>query len=64
LILHGEDDVRAPLSVAEALHTSIPDSKLVVLPGGHLTNLESPERFNAEVRAFLRAVTQRATVPA
>jgi pimeloyl-ACP methyl ester carboxylesterase len=57
LVLHGENDVRAPFSVAEALHTNIPDSKLVVLPGGHLTNLENPKRFNTDVRAFLRGVT-------
>jgi pimeloyl-ACP methyl ester carboxylesterase len=36
------------------LHAAIPGSKLVVLPGiGHIVNLEAPERFNAEVGAFL-----------
>lgn len=55
LLLSGDRDVRAPPSVAYDLHAAIPDSKLVVVPGaGHLVNLEAPERFNAELRAFLR----------
>jgi pimeloyl-ACP methyl ester carboxylesterase len=57
LLLYGSDDVRAPRSVAEALHTAIPGSRLVVMPGiGHLCNLEAAQRFNAELRAFLRSV--------
>jgi pimeloyl-ACP methyl ester carboxylesterase len=41
--------------VGEALHGAIPRSRLVVLPGvGHLISLEAPDRFNAELRAFLR----------
>ncbi len=55
LLLNGDNDVRAPLPVAESIHAAIPDAKLVVLPGvGHVVNLEAPERFNAELRAFLR----------
>ncbi len=57
LLLCGEADERSPLSVAEALRAAIPTSTMVVLPGlGHESYLESPERFNAEVRAFLRSV--------
>lgn len=57
LLLYGDNDVRAPLNVAEDLHAAIPTSRLVVLPGvGHLINIEAGERFNAEVRAFLRPV--------
>ena len=57
LVLHGSADERSPLKVAEALHYGIPTSTLVVLPGlGHECYLESPERFNAEVRRFLREV--------
>ena len=34
----------------------IPGSRLVVIPGaGHVCNIDAPERFNTEVRAFLRA---------
>ncbi|HSF60554.1 MAG TPA: alpha/beta hydrolase [Gaiellaceae bacterium] len=57
LLLYGDADVRAPLSVAEAIHAGIATSRLVVLPGvGHVSNIEAPERFNAELRAFFRWV--------
>ena len=56
LLLHGGEDVRAPLDVAQDLHASIPGSKLVVMEGvGHVSNIEAAERFNAEVRTFLRS---------
>lgn len=54
LLLYGDADKRAPVSIGEELHAAIPGSKLVVLPGlGHVVNLEAPERFNEEVRSFL-----------
>jgi pimeloyl-ACP methyl ester carboxylesterase len=54
LLLYGERDVRAPLTVAEALHAAIPSSSLVVLPNvGHVCNVEAPDEFNAAVRDFL-----------
>jgi pimeloyl-ACP methyl ester carboxylesterase len=54
LLLYGERDVRAPLTVAEALHAAIPSSSLVVLPNvGHVCNVEAPDGFNAAVRDFL-----------
>jgi pimeloyl-ACP methyl ester carboxylesterase len=57
LLLYGDEDARAPLDVAEAMHRSIPESKLVVLPGvGHISTVEGADRFNDEVRTFLRAV--------
>lgn len=57
LLLYGDQDVRSPLQVAEALHAQIPTSRLVFMPGaGHLSDMEAPERFNAEVRRFLRQV--------
>jgi pimeloyl-ACP methyl ester carboxylesterase len=57
LLLYGDKDVRSPLSVAEDLHARIPTSRLVVMPGvGHLSNVEAAERFNSEVRSFLREV--------
>jgi pimeloyl-ACP methyl ester carboxylesterase len=55
-LLYGDNDVRAPLTVAEGLHAAISDSTLVVLPGtGHVSNIESPEEFNRAVRTFLRS---------
>ncbi len=57
LLLCGDEDVRAPLNVAEDLHAAIPGSRLVVIPGvGHVSNVEAAERFNAEVRSFLESV--------
>lgn len=55
LLVYGEQDVRAPLPVAEALRTAIRTAELVVLPGvGHVCNVEAPDEFNAAVRSFLR----------
>ena len=54
LLVYGDKDVRAPLTVAEDLHAAIPGSTLVVLPdSGHLGNIEAPEQFNSAVRTFL-----------
>lgn len=55
LLLYGDADRRSPVAVAEDLHARIPGSRLVVMPGvGHQSNIEDAERFNAEVRSFLR----------
>jgi len=55
LLLYGDRDVRSPLSVGQDLHSQIPGSKMVVIAGaGHLSNVEAPDRFNSEVREFLR----------
>lgn len=56
LVVCGENDVRAPLTVAKDLHESISGSTLVVLPdSGHLCNIEFSDKFNRVVRDFLRA---------
>ena len=57
LLLYGDADQRSPLNVAEDLRDSIPTSRLVVMAGlGHVSYLEAPERFSAEVRSFLRSL--------
>jgi len=59
LLVHGELDQRAPLTVATGLHASIPMSKLVVLPYvGHMCNAEAPEEFNEQVREFIRSIEE------
>jgi pimeloyl-ACP methyl ester carboxylesterase len=64
LLLYGDSDVRSPVSIGEDLHSQIPGSRLVVMPGaGHVSNVDSPELFNAEVRLFLRSVGNRASSP-
>jgi pimeloyl-ACP methyl ester carboxylesterase len=57
LLLYGDKDVRSPLDVAEEMHARIPGSMLVVIPGvGHMSDMEAPERFNAEVRSFIASL--------
>jgi pimeloyl-ACP methyl ester carboxylesterase len=59
LLLYGDVDSRSPLTIGEALHAAIPGSRLTVLAGvGHLSNIEAADRFNREVRAFLRSNTR------
>jgi pimeloyl-ACP methyl ester carboxylesterase len=55
LLVYGDQDVRAPLTVARDLRAAISGSRLVVLPdAGHVCNVEAPDEFNAAVRDFLR----------
>ena len=61
LLIYGAEDVRAPRGVAEALHTAIRGSRLILVPAaGHDVNLEAPEVYDAAVRAFLRMVSEPA----
>lgn len=54
LLVYGDRDLRAPLTVAEALQAAISGSRLVVLPdAGHLCNIQAPAEFNVAVRSFL-----------
>lgn len=55
LLLCGDRDVRAPLSVARTMAASISGSRLVVLPGvGHASSVEAPELVSREISDFLR----------
>ena len=61
LLIYGAEDVRAPRGIAEALHTAIRGSRLILVPGaGHDVNLEAPQEYDAAVRAFLRTVSESA----
>ena len=54
LVIAGERDTAAPLTVMERMAARIPDAELIVLPGaGHLANLEQPAAFNGALLAFL-----------
>ena len=56
LVIAGAEDALIPLSEGEAMDRLLPRSELVVLPrAGHLSNLETPEAFNAALTNFLRA---------
>lgn len=62
LILADRDDTIVPPANAHALHTAIPDSKLVLSEGGgHLFMLSHPDRFADAIGAFLG---QAETAPA
>jgi pimeloyl-ACP methyl ester carboxylesterase len=55
LVLHGEADARSPLANAEALHSAIATSELVVLPElGHACPVEDPGACAAAIRRFVR----------
>jgi pimeloyl-ACP methyl ester carboxylesterase len=59
LILHGEQDMRFPVSVARRLHQAIPRSRLAVLPEtGHLAHIESTDDWNSAVSAFLQTTAR------
>jgi pimeloyl-ACP methyl ester carboxylesterase len=56
LLIWGDADKRAPISIAYQLETKIPGARLAVIPGaGHVSNLEAPAIFNATLREFLLA---------
>jgi pimeloyl-ACP methyl ester carboxylesterase len=53
LLLWGDDDRRSPLTIAEQLRHAIPDAELAIIAkAGHVSNMEQPEEFNAQVRRF------------
>jgi 3-oxoadipate enol-lactonase len=54
LALAGSADAVTPPEVLRAMAEAIPGARAVEIAGaGHLSNLEQPEAFNAELRAFL-----------
>lgn len=62
LVIVGDEDVVTPPSDAEFLAEHIPGAALVIIPGaGHLTNIETPEAFNAALEPFLDRHAQRSS---
>jgi pimeloyl-ACP methyl ester carboxylesterase len=54
LLLYGDQDVRAPVAVGEAIRDAVPGVRLVVIPGaGHVSSVETPGRVAAELKEFL-----------
>lgn len=59
LLLYADHDVRAPVSIGEAMQAVLHSSELVVLSGpGHVCTVEAPEDVTRELRRFLRSVEQ------
>ncbi|HEY7530872.1 MAG TPA: hypothetical protein VIC56_09375, partial [Gemmatimonadota bacterium] len=61
LVVAGDLDVPAILTIADELATGIPGAEKRILPGrSHHPNLEDPRTFNALVLDFLRRSGERA----
>jgi 3-oxoadipate enol-lactonase len=56
LVIGSEHDPLYSVDMARGIASRIPGARLAVLPGGHVSNLEQPERFNATVLEFLKTV--------
>ena len=62
LVLVGGEDLSFFQISADALVFEIPGARKIVVPGGaHLVNIIEPERYNAEILRFLRAVERSRT---
>jgi pimeloyl-ACP methyl ester carboxylesterase len=60
LILHGDEDRRAPLSVVKPMLNAFPQAELAVVPrAGHTSNLENPEFVNDAMLRFFEKVEFR-----
>jgi pimeloyl-ACP methyl ester carboxylesterase len=60
LLVWGDADKRSPMSVGYQLRDAIPAARLAVISGaGHVSNLEAPAPFNAEVLAFCSPIVTR-----
>jgi 3-oxoadipate enol-lactonase len=58
LVIGSAEDPLYPLDIARGMADRIPGARLVELPGGHVSNLEQPQRFNAAVLEFLQTVEE------
>lgn len=57
LVLLGERDLPDFHAIADRIADDVPGARKIVLPGvGHMANMETPERFNTEVLAFLAGI--------
>jgi 3-oxoadipate enol-lactonase len=54
LVIGSREDPLYPIDVARGMAARIPGARLVELPGGHVSNLEQPERFDRAVLEFLK----------
>ena len=59
LLIIGDRDVRAQILMVDNIHSHIPGSKKVSIPGAdHIVNTSKPGEFNKTVLGFLRPQTQ------
>jgi len=56
LLVWGDEDRRSPMNIAEQFRHAIPNAELTVIANaGHISNMEQPEEFNAQVRRFCQS---------
>ncbi len=53
LVIAGERDLPDFLAIATLLSERIPGAEKIILPSGHMSNMEAPAAFNAAVLDFL-----------
>jgi len=57
LVVVGEEDSVSPPEVAREMSEILPTGRLAVIPrAGHLSSLEDPDAFNAELASFLASL--------
>jgi len=57
LVLWGDRDTKTPRHLSEAIARQVPNARLSVIPdAGHLSNIDNPRAFLAEVTSFHQAV--------
>jgi len=55
LILHGENDVAAPMEAGKYMHEEIPGSKMYIFKGkGHWPSITAADKFNKILEEFIR----------
>ncbi|MCE5332208.1 MAG: alpha/beta fold hydrolase [Bacteroidales bacterium] len=60
LVMVGEEDKITPPGAARFMHEKIQDSTLyIVKHAGHLSNMESPDEFNAQLKMFFASVYKK-----
>ena len=56
LFMGGEHDIGAPPDMMRAMAAATPGARYVMLEGaGHISNIEAPDRYLAEIEPFLAA---------
>ena len=53
LIVYGKNDKETPPYMAKRFNKGIKNSKILALNGGHFCFIDSPHKFNMEVKEFL-----------
>lgn len=58
LFIAGTHDMGAPLAAMQDMHARVPGARFVELDAAHVSNLERPDKFNAALADFLRAMEE------